>query len=422
MAEQRTLNPQVPGSNPGGRTDWPIPHRPSQRYKSLVVSYLEVVHAQAMWESFGGRSVSASRRPSALGVRQRIGRPGRRAGFTRGSPSPVPVVAPHHLVELAVDGAKPQERSDHHLVTPTAPQDDEVRGDAAPIGVQPADHLVPRPRARVEEVGVGLVLEVAHDLGVQDQPGRESGEVLVVAPFELEETVTPPDPGDHGDRLVAVAEGGEMQPSCGCEAFAHLSEELGLPRHGHHGHPGVGLVPGRLESDVVVDGLGVVAAIDDLDRPSQHLSQIALFAAKVAKRPGAVRTGIPGGFIAPQQAALERLEHEEGKVHRRGRVPEDLGHHTVGEFLQRQHTRLAGPALLHQCLEESLGRLDPPFGVDERRALVDHATHLGGHDGIPQFRAIATRGGSGVPHRSGPHPRPRRAGSRHRKTDGGRRE
>jgi hypothetical protein len=29
---------------------WPRPHRPSQRYKSLVVSYQEVVHAQALCE------------------------------------------------------------------------------------------------------------------------------------------------------------------------------------------------------------------------------------------------------------------------------------------------------------------------------------------------------------------------------------
>jgi hypothetical protein len=37
-------------SNPPDQVVWPRPHRPSQRYKSLVVSYQEVVHAQALCE------------------------------------------------------------------------------------------------------------------------------------------------------------------------------------------------------------------------------------------------------------------------------------------------------------------------------------------------------------------------------------
>jgi hypothetical protein len=39
---------RVAGSNPVVRSNWPRPLRPSQRYESLVVSYLEVVHAQAL--------------------------------------------------------------------------------------------------------------------------------------------------------------------------------------------------------------------------------------------------------------------------------------------------------------------------------------------------------------------------------------
>src|SRR6202044_151299 len=37
-AEQRTLNPQVSGSNPEGRTPWPRPRSGVQVCKSLVVS------------------------------------------------------------------------------------------------------------------------------------------------------------------------------------------------------------------------------------------------------------------------------------------------------------------------------------------------------------------------------------------------
>ena len=37
------------GSNPEGRTLWPRPLRPDQCYESLVVSYQEVVHAQAIY-------------------------------------------------------------------------------------------------------------------------------------------------------------------------------------------------------------------------------------------------------------------------------------------------------------------------------------------------------------------------------------
>jgi hypothetical protein len=38
-----TLNPQVSGSNPEGRTRWPRPRKAVQAYESLVVSYWEVV-------------------------------------------------------------------------------------------------------------------------------------------------------------------------------------------------------------------------------------------------------------------------------------------------------------------------------------------------------------------------------------------
>jgi hypothetical protein len=59
------------GSNPVGAANWPVPLRPSQRYKSWVVSYQEVVHAHAVSGSTGlvrGRStrgIGALRWPTA---------------------------------------------------------------------------------------------------------------------------------------------------------------------------------------------------------------------------------------------------------------------------------------------------------------------------------------------------------------------
>ncbi len=52
------------GPAPAGGAGWPTPHRPSQRYKSWAVSYLEVVHAQALCEGVPPGPGTGSPRPA----------------------------------------------------------------------------------------------------------------------------------------------------------------------------------------------------------------------------------------------------------------------------------------------------------------------------------------------------------------------
>ncbi len=77
-------------------------------------------------------------------------------------------IAAHQLVDLAVKGPKRHERSHDDSVDQAWPEDDEVRRNRSPVGIQPVDHLVLTPRARVKEVRVRILVEPALRLGVQD--------------------------------------------------------------------------------------------------------------------------------------------------------------------------------------------------------------------------------------------------------------